>query len=311
MALLSNKPQFKSTAPAAGRPRAAVELAPEGALAASVAGAGVAPVYAFAPLRPGALSAGIAGVNIMTADAVTETLRSALDQVAPKNPSVTLIVPDTCARVFVLDFDSLPAKAVEVIPVLRFRLRKMVPFDVEHAAVSYQALSQDRSAAEGQVRVLVAVMPGPVLAEYEGAVRAAGYEPGAVLPSSIASLAALNLAEPALGANLSSLALTTFISSGNDLLLYRTVELPEDDAGRLAEVQRSVAVAAAYFEDKLGVRPRQLHYAGAVPAGDFARAVRDAELDVVEVAPTPATGATTIAGPIGYAGITGALTGAA
>jgi len=41
-----------------------------------------------------------------------------------------------------------------------------------------------------ECKVLAAVLPGPVLAEYEAAVRAAGFEPGAVLPSSLAALAA-------------------------------------------------------------------------------------------------------------------------
>ena len=48
-------------------------------------------------------------------------------------------------RVFVLDFDSLPAKPAEALPVLRFRLRKMVPFDVEHAGVSYQVLTEKKN----------------------------------------------------------------------------------------------------------------------------------------------------------------------
>ncbi len=65
------------------------------------------------------------------------------------------VVPDTAVRVFVLDFDSLPARASEAIPVLRFRLRKMVPFDVEHAGLSYQILTQSKTEA----RVLVAVLP--------------------------------------------------------------------------------------------------------------------------------------------------------
>ena len=66
-------------------------------------------------------------------------------------------------RVFVLDFDSLPAKPAEAYSVLRFRLRKMVPFDVEHAGVSYQVLSENRT----ECKVLAAVIPGPMLAEYE------------------------------------------------------------------------------------------------------------------------------------------------
>ncbi len=304
------KPKFAT--PAAARPYTAVELTPEGALAATLPSAGAAPVYAFAPLPAGALVPGIAEANIKAPDAVAEALRAALDQIEPKKHSVSLILPDTTARVFVLDFDSLPAKLEEAIPVLRFRLRKMVPFDVEHAAVSYQILAPNGvSASVGSLRVLATVMPGATLAEYEAAVRAAGYEPGAVLPSSLAAIAGIDSLEAILAANLSSGALTTSITLGDDLLLYRTIELPADNGARLDEVQRSIAVAAAWFEDKLQAPARRLHYAGAVPVADFARAVAEARLDVIEIAPTPTTGATSTAGPIGFAGVAGALAGVA
>jgi type IV pilus assembly protein PilM len=171
-------------------------------------------------LPPGALTPGVADANIHAPEAVAEAIRSALDQVSPRSRHITLVVPDTAVRVFVLDFDSLPAKSAEVASVLRFRLRKMVPFDAEHAALSYQILVNEKTA----IKVLVTVMPGAILAEYETAVRGAGYEPGAVLPSSLAALAALESMEPILAANLSGQALTTSITSGQDLLLYRTIE---------------------------------------------------------------------------------------
>jgi type IV pilus assembly protein PilM len=300
--------RLKSASPGGGRPRTAVELAPEGALAGARSAAGQPPAYAFCALPAGALTPGIADANIRQPEEVTEALRTVLEQVSPRYHHVTLIVPDTSARVFVLDFDSFPGKASEVGPVLRFRLRKMVPFDAEHAAVSYQLLAQETS-GKGPVKALVTVMPGPILTEYEAAVRAAGFEPGAVLPSSLSAVAALESEEAILTANLSGLALTTTITTGNDLLLYRTIELPTNDAGRLDEVQRSVAVAAAWFEDKLSRRPEKLHYAGAVAAHEFARAIEDSALEVVEIAPAPESGAMTTLGPIGFAGIAGALAG--
>ena len=36
--------------------------------------------------------------------------------------------------------------------MLRFRLRKMVPFDVEHAGLSYQVLSQDKDRVQSAGR---------------------------------------------------------------------------------------------------------------------------------------------------------------
>ncbi len=302
---------IKGGAPTSARPRTAVELAPEGALAGSSSAAGQQPVYAWVALPAGALVPGIAEPNIRQAEMVSEALRTALEQVSPRNRHVTVILPDTAARVFVLDFDTLPAKSAEILSVLRFRLRKMIPFDAEHAAVSYQILAHGNGSGKGPVKLLVTVTPGSILAEYEAAVIAAGFDPGAVLPSSLAALAALDSPDPVLAANLSSLSLTISITAGDDLLLYRTIELPADDSGRLDEVQRGVAVAAAWFEDKLSRRPETLHYAGAVPAPEFARAVEDSRLEVVEIAPAPGSGAMTTLGPIGFAGITGALAGVA
>lgn len=304
MSSILNK--IKVPLPAGGRPPAAVEIAPEGVLAAAVPAMGGALTYAYAPLPAGAVTPRLEGVNLQAQDAVAGAIRSALDQVAPRKRAIALVLPDALVRVFMLDFDSLPAKAAEAIPVLRFRLRKMVPFDVEHAAISYQILSESKD----ECHVLAAVIPGPVLAEYEGAVRAAGYEPGAVLPSSLAALETMDDMEAVLAAHLSSHTLTTTITNGQDLLLYRAMDLPENPAERVGEIQRGIAVAAAYFEDKLQVRPRHLYYAGNEAIEEFAGWVGDPEMTMVALAPPPESGVLTPLGAANMAGVNGALAGA-
>jgi type IV pilus assembly protein PilM len=289
-----------------GRPPAAVELAPEGVLAAAVPAPGQPPVFAFQPLAAGSILPGIGEPNLRATDAVVAAIRAALGQVAPRSRSVTLVLPDNVVRVFVLDFDSLPAKPAEVVPVLRFRLRKMVPFDVEHAGLSYQVLVEKKT----EVKVLAAVIPGAILQEYEAAVRAAGYEPGAVLPSSLAALAALESTEALLTASLSGLALTTSITSGQDLLLYRTLDLPENESLRRSEVQRGIAVAAAYYEDKLQARATKLHFAGIGGASHFANWLDEPELAVIDLVPRAETGTLSPPGEMSIAAVAGALAGA-
>jgi type IV pilus assembly protein PilM len=288
-----------------GRPPAAVEIAPEGVLAAASAGAGEPYIHAFVPLAPGTLTPGIEGTNLQGPEAVAAAIRTALDEVSPRKSAVTLVLPDTLVRVFMLDFDSIPAKTADAVSVVRFRLRKMVPFDAEAAGVSYQVLSQ----TETECKVLAAVVPGPVLSEYESAVRAAGYEPGAVLSSSLAALEAVDEMEAVMAANLSAHAITTTITNGQNLLLYRTLDLPRDSHQRFYEIQRSIAVASAYYEDKLGSRPRRLYYAGNEPAEAFSAAVADPELDVVDWVPRPESGAMTALPETSFAGVAGALAG--
>ncbi|HEV2325884.1 MAG TPA: hypothetical protein VGS10_18175 [Terracidiphilus sp.] len=287
----------------AARPPAAVEISPEGVLAAARRGgksSGRVPSYAFVELQPGAILPEIGEVNLRAPEAVADAIRSALEQVEPRTRSVTLVVPDSVVRVFVLDFDAFPAKAAEAVPVVKFRLRKMVPFDVEQAGVGYQVLTQSKT----EYKVLAAVVPGPVLAEYEAAVRAAGYEPGAVLPSSLAALETVDSEGAALTANLSAAVLTTTIVAENDLLLYRTLDLPADAALRASEVQRGIAVAAAYYEDKLGARPTVLHYSGRESRMEFARWIGDPELRVEDLVERPVD---LSVGRVSVAGVAGAL----
>ncbi len=307
--------KIRTSSQPGGRPPAAIEIAPEGVLAAARSGAlsrsskaepGQGNVYAFVPLAAGALVPGIEEPNLRAPEIVIAAIRSALAEVSPRSHSVTVVLPDSLVRVFVLDFDSMPAKAAEAIPIVRFRLRKTVPFDVEHAGISYQVLAQN----DTECRVLAAVMPGPILTEYESAVRSAGYEPGAVLPSSLAALAAVDPMEAILAANLSAHAMTTTIANGHDLLLYRALDLPADPRQRIAEIQRGIAVASAYYEDKLGSRPRAIHYAGSQSPADFAYCVGDPSLSVVDWVPKPDEGALTSLPQTSFAGVAGALAGA-
>ena len=169
-----------------GRPPAAIELTPEGVLAASLPGKkNELPVYAFDHLRPGVLVPGISELNMSSRRGCfspSATRSPVSRRVAASSPSSSLI--PRCASSFSTSIPC-PRGPAEAIPVLRFRLRKMVPFEVEHAGLSYQILSQSKTEA----RVLVAVLPSKILEEYETVVRAAGYEPGSVMPSALAALA--------------------------------------------------------------------------------------------------------------------------
>ncbi|HEV2647157.1 MAG TPA: hypothetical protein VGU46_12400 [Acidobacteriaceae bacterium] len=180
---------------------------------------------------------------------LVDAVRKALEDVCEKSRNVTLVVPDAAVRVLLLDFDELPAKAAEALPVVRFRLKKLLPFDADDAAVSYQVMASGR----GGMQVLAVAMPRQVLADYEGVVREAGFEPGAILPSTLAALAGLGEdAMPRLMVNAGREGVTTAIVKGGVVLLHRTVDLEQDaaestrsDSAAEAPVETSIAAIAA------------------------------------------------------------------
>ena len=49
--------------------------------------------------------------------------------------TAALILPDNAMRLAVLDFESFPAKEEERLALVKFRLRKTLPFDVDEAAL--------------------------------------------------------------------------------------------------------------------------------------------------------------------------------
>ncbi len=304
LSILSN---VKLVSQRAARPPVAVEIAASGVLAAALPAPGREPVYASQTLPPDVLVPGIGEPNLRMAETVVAAIRNTLKEISPQTRAVTLVLPDLCVRVFLLDFDSLPRDYASALSILRFRLRKVVPFDLERAKLSFQVLSKDESGC----KVLVAVIPGHIQEEYESAVRAAEYEPGAVLSSGLAALAALDSQDAELTACLGDRSLTTAITKGNELLLYRTLDLAVDPALRLAEAQRDIAVAAAYFEDRLASRPQRLHYTGIGTTEEFARAIAGPEMAVVDLVPRLRTEtAVPLMANTCFAGVAGALAGA-
>ena len=188
-------------------------------------------------LAEGALAPGLKAGNVVDRAAVVAAVRKALDGVASqgRGRDVTVVVPDAAVRVLLLEFDELPSKAAEALPVVRFRLKKLLPFDVDEAVVSYQVMAS----AKGSVQVVAVAVPKSVLDEYEGVVTAAGYLPGAVLPSTLAALAGLDEAEAsALVVNAGPNGVTTAIVKGGILLLHRSVDMAGD-----AAVERAATVS--------------------------------------------------------------------
>src|ERR1700679_3379189 len=112
------------------RPRLAVEVRAEGVVAARAEdAAAVLTAVSRADLADGAVTPGLKAGNFADKAAVTAAVRMALDGVAAnvreRSRDVTIVVPDAAVRVLLLEFEELPSKVVEALPVVRFRLKKL------------------------------------------------------------------------------------------------------------------------------------------------------------------------------------------
>jgi type IV pilus assembly protein PilM len=228
----------------------------------------------FQPLREGTLTVSPLRENVADPDDFMAAVRALSGtQAARKRKDIALILPDFSARISVLDFDSFPTDPKEQASLIRFRLKRSVPFDVEAAALSYWV----QAGANKKVDVVVVIAPLEIVARYESPFRTAGMNPGLVTTS---ALAALELApEGALSvlAKLTGRVLTVLVREKTTLKLVRCVEMPSAD---LEDVAAVLIPTFVYAEDSMGGRPERLMLCGFESRTDEAERRFEEELGV-------------------------------
>jgi type IV pilus assembly protein PilM len=230
------------------RPRVACEITADRVVAARASenGANLEAATA-APLPPGLLTPGLQQGNVAERDKLVQVLRDSLVAVSGRARDVCMVIPDASTRVLLLDFETLPEKQLDADAVVRFRLKKSLPFDVDQSSVSF-----DRQGTAIPVRVVAAVTPRHVLDEYESLLRDAGYNPGAVVPSMLAVLGLVDASRPTMVIKVEHGTTTFAIVDQDQLLLYRAL-----DNGGTAVTGESIVddvnTSLVYFEDRYGV----------------------------------------------------------
>ncbi|MCW5963402.1 MAG: hypothetical protein KIT83_05140 [Bryobacterales bacterium] len=200
-------------------PQWELEFSAQGILRAST---GEPPEPRWQPLPPGVLVPSPVENNFKDYDAALEALR-AIPLTLPqgREPQCALILPDYSVRVSVLDFEEFPSRPEDQEPLVRFRLRKIVPYDLESARLSFET-----SPLPGGGYTAVATMcPLHVLAEYESLLRQVGCHPGYVTSSALAALSLLPDEGISVMAKWSGNVATVAVSQQGILRHFRTVEM--------------------------------------------------------------------------------------
>jgi type IV pilus assembly protein PilM len=251
----------------------------------------------FQELRPGVLSISPVHDNVVLAD----ELSAAIGALIPAGSSrkkyhAALILPDYSARLSVLDFDSFPDKEEEQRALVRFRLKKSVPFDIESAALSYW---RQPDAARKKQEVVVAVTPLEILARYEAPFRARGIHPGVVTVSPLAMLDLISSEGISTVAKLNGHILTILVMQRDHLKLVRTLELMGDT---LEDIAADLYPTFVYIEDRFAEKASRLLLCGFGPLEQAALKQFQEDLDV-PVEPVRSAGAALSghnAGLLGY-----------
>lgn len=247
-----------SRTPYIARPKLACEIAPDRVIAGRASDSGqVLELCSTSELAPGCVVPDLTEANLRQRSAVVSALRDALGSVGARSRDVVAVLPDAAVRVVLLDFETLPDNREEAEGVVRFRLRKSLPFDVDKAAVSYQA----QTAGAG-VRVVAAVALHSVIEDYESAFREAGFSPGVVLPSMLAALGGAPGEHGTLVVKVDARTTSIAILDKQQLLLFRTLENTRGVTISGEQLAEDVYPSVVFFQDTYSTNIERILVAG-------------------------------------------------
>ena len=159
---------FGVTPPAIG-----IEVAAERVAIVSIdAGAGVVAAYGVEPLPPGAVVPSLNARNIEDVPAADAALARAIERSGIRSSRAALVIPDAVARVSMVSFESVPASPADLDGLIRWQVRKSVPFPIAAAQLAWQRASEHD--------FIVTVARRDVIEEYEGLCARAGFHTGIV-----------------------------------------------------------------------------------------------------------------------------------
>jgi len=252
------------------KPKLACEIAADRVLAGRGSERGsVIEVCAAGELPPGSLVPDLIETNLRDRNQVSQTIRDTLGAVSGRSHDVIAVLPDTAVRVALLDFETLPTNRQEAEGVVRFRLKKSLPFDVEKAKISY-----DTQTSTNGLRVIAAVALNSVIEDYESAFRDAGYTPGVVLPSMLAALGATDADKPTMVVKVDAQTTSIAILERQQLLLFRTLENARGVAITGEQLAEEVYPSIVFFQDTYHLNLEQIFVAGLSDAGGAIPALR-------------------------------------
>jgi len=251
----------------------AIEFAPDRVAAARWSRTGSLDGYAVESLPGGALVPSAVEANIVNVAAVKAAVATVCERLRTRDEDIAMILPDTVIRVFVQHFEEFPRSAAEAEPMLRWKLKKSVPFEADETLISYMR----QAPRESGIDVVTALARLRIIREYESLAEVIGLRPGVVMSSSLAAISLLEDEKPTLLARVSGSALTTAIVRRGVLCGYRCTELPAQGANLTPKMLlEEVFPVAAYYQDTWQETIQSVRVAGfGARLPDFIRALED------------------------------------
>ena len=157
-----------------------IEINPSGIAFALLGGSAAAPRLervAYAPLLPGCLRVSLREANILDPQSFSDAVRNAYNLLLHSGTRLSVSLPDTVGRIMMLDVEGRFKSRAEGLDIIRWKLKKNLPFDIADTHLDYQQLTVREN---GDMALMVALVSRAVISQYEELLMAAGFTPARI-----------------------------------------------------------------------------------------------------------------------------------
>lgn len=157
-----------------------VEISQTGVAFALLGGSASAPRLervSCRPFAPGTLRVSLRELNILDPEGFTNQLKDAHNLLLHRGTRLSVTLPDTAGRIMLLDVEGRFKSRSEGLDIIRWKLKKSMPFDVADSHLDYQQLTVREN---GSLALLVALVSRSVIGQYEELITSAGLLPARI-----------------------------------------------------------------------------------------------------------------------------------
>ncbi len=132
---------------------------------------------AQAAFSPFTLQVSLREQNVINPDAFVAGLKSAYSMLLCKSQRVAVSLSDATCRIMLLDLEGRFKSRGEALDLIRWKLKKSIPFDSADTKLDYQQLAVREN---GDLALLVAMASRSVISQYEDLITKAGLSPARI-----------------------------------------------------------------------------------------------------------------------------------
>lgn len=215
--------------------------------------------FAVENIPQGLIEPSLTDPSVRSIEELVKIIKATLSKAGVNTNRISLVIPDACARVAIHSFESLPSKKEEKTELLKWKLKKTIPFDINDSHLKFV----EQKTEAGKNFVITANIHKPVLAQFEEVFESLGIHVGFITLATFAAYELLasqhqdEIRKSVLFIRARSSNISSLIIQQETVVFYRHTDFNFESSmdqvvNRVSDPYEEIHPCLMYYQDKLG-----------------------------------------------------------